>query len=149
MYPVHLNPNVRDIAYEELNDVERIYLMDPLNYREFSLLMKNSYLIITDSGGIQEEAPALGKPVLVVRDNTERWEAVEAGTVKLIGSNMTALIDETHKLLTTKEYYDNMAKARNPYGDGEAARRVIEYLNYFFKIADSKPDEFSEKNNMN
>lgn len=144
VYPVHLNPNVRDIAYEELNGIERIYLMDPLNYREFALLMKNSYLIITDSGGIQEEAPALGKPVLVVRDNTERWEAVESGTVKLIGADMNAIIDETQKLLHSKEYYDNMAKARNPYGDGKSTRRIIDYLYYSFNLADTKPDEFCD-----
>lgn len=142
VYPVHLNPNVRNVAYAELEGIDRIILTDPLNYREFAGLMQKSQMIITDSGGIQEEAPALGKPVLVIRDNTERWEAVEAGTVKLIGSNTEKIVSETHRLLHDKNYYNSMAQARNPYGDGKATGRIIEYLYYYFGLRDTRPEEF-------
>lgn len=142
VYPVHLNPNVKDVAYAELEGIDRIVLTEPLNYREFAGLMQKSQMIITDSGGIQKEAPALGKPVLVIRDNTERWEAVEAGTVKLIGSNTEKIVSETHRLLHDKDYYESMAGARNPYGDGKATDRIIEYLYYYFGLRDTRPDEF-------
>jgi UDP-N-acetylglucosamine 2-epimerase (non-hydrolysing) len=128
VYPVHLNPNVRKPVNRILSDSDNIYLIDPLPYESFLYLLSKSYLIITDSGGVQEEAPSLGKPVLVIRDTTERPEAVEAGTVKLIGTNKEAIIFEVQKLLDDKKEYDKMSKAHNPYGDGKACKRIIEFI---------------------
>ena len=130
IYPVHLNPQVRKIADEEFGGCERIHLIEPLDVVEFHNLMKASYLIMTDSGGIQEEAPALGKPVLVMRDTTERPEALEAGTVKLVGTDYEKIVNEVFKLLNNQEYYDRMSKAINPYGDGIACGRIVKRLFY-------------------
>ena len=128
IYPVHLNPQVRKIADEEFGGCERIHLIEPLDVVEFHNLMKASYLIMTDSGGIQEEAPALGKPVLVMRDTTERPEGVEAGTLKLVGTKMEDIYRECRQLLTKPEIYRKMSEARNPYGDGTASIKIRKIL---------------------
>jgi UDP-N-acetylglucosamine 2-epimerase (non-hydrolysing) len=128
IYPVHLNPNVQKPVYEFLGDVENIYLIEPLSYPSFVWLMNASYLIITDSGGVQEEAPSLGKPVLVMRDTTERPEAVNAGTVILVGTDKDKIVLEATKLLTHKEFYNRMTALHNPYGDGNACKRIVEFL---------------------
>jgi len=128
VYPVHLNPNVQKPVKEILAGVDNIYLIDPLQYEQFIYMMNRSYFIITDSGGVQEEAPSLGKPVLVMRDTTERPEAVEAGTVKLVGTDPEVIITEAQKLLDDKEEYEKMSKAHNPYGDGKASQRIVEFL---------------------
>ena len=128
IYPVHLNPQVRKIADEEFGGCERIHLIEPLDVVEFHNLMKASYLIMTDSGGIQEEAPALGKPVLVMRDTTERPEGVEAGTLKLVGTKMEDIYRECRRLLTEPETYRKMSEARNPYGDGTASIKIRKIL---------------------
>jgi UDP-N-acetylglucosamine 2-epimerase (non-hydrolysing) len=128
LYPVHLNPNVQKPVYETLQGLPNVYLCDPLEYLPFIYLMDKSYLILTDSGGIQEEAPSLGKPVLVMRDTTERPEAVEAGTVKLVGTDKAAICREMSRLLDDAEYFDSMARAHNPYGDGLAVSRIVDFL---------------------
>lgn len=128
IYPVHLNPNVQKPVYEILSDVENIHLIEPLSYPAFVWLMKYSYLIITDSGGVQEEAPSLGKPVLVMRDTTERPEAVAAGTVILVGTDTQKIINECEELLKNTEKYQKMSALHNPYGDGKACERVVEFL---------------------
>jgi UDP-N-acetylglucosamine 2-epimerase (non-hydrolysing) len=128
IYPVHLNPNVQKPVKEILSDIKNVYLIKPLQYPEFVYLMSKSYLIITDSGGIQEEAPSLGKPVLVMRDITERPEALEAGTVKLVGTDKRVIAKEVQKLIEDKALYEQMSKVHNPYGDGEASMRIIEFL---------------------
>lgn len=125
VYPVHLNPNVQRPVNEILSNFENIYLIDPLQYEEFIYLMSQAYFIITDSGGIQEEAPSLGKPVLVMRDTTERPEAVEAGTVKLVGCDQAVLVREAEKLLNDHNEYEMMSRAHNPYGDGKACERIV------------------------
>jgi len=128
VYPVHLNPNVQKPVKEILSDVSNVYLIDPLQYEQFIYLMSQSYFIITDSGGVQEEAPSLGKPVLVMRDTTERPEALEAGTVKLVGTDMQVIIDEAQKLLDDDVAYEKMSKAHNPYGDGKACQRIVDFI---------------------
>lgn len=128
IYPVHLNPNVQKPVYEILSDVENIHLIEPLSYPAFVWLMKYSYLIITDSGGVQEEAPSLGKPVLVMRETTERPEAVEAGTVILVGTNTQKIINECEELLKNFEKYKKMSALHNPYGDGKACEKVVNFL---------------------
>lgn len=128
VYPVHLNPNVLKPVNELLGDLKNIYLIEPLQYEAFIYLMNLSKLIITDSGGVQEEAPSLGKPVLVMRDTTERPEAVDAGTVKLVGTNVQRIVSETSELLDNKSAYESMAKAHNPYGDGKACERIINFM---------------------
>ena len=128
VYPVHLNPNVRDPAYRILSNLPNLHLIEPLEYQQFVYLMNQSTLILTDSGGLQEEAPSLGKPVLVMRDTTERTEAVEAGTVKLVGTNKQTIVDETMQLLNNSEAYRKMAFAHNPYGDGSASEKIMEAL---------------------
>ena len=128
VYPVHLNPNVKELVYEILAGQERIHLIEPLDYKSFVNLMAKSYLTLTDSGGIQEEAPSLGKPVLVMRETTERPEAVEAGTAKLVGVDKNRIINEVQLLLDDKTEYKNMATAVNPYGDGKAAQRIVKVL---------------------
>jgi len=128
IYPVHLNPNVQKPVFELLKNIKNIYLIEPLQYEEFIYLMDKSYFIITDSGGVQEEAPSLGKPVLVMRDTTERPEAVSAKTVKLVGTNRKKIVKEAQKLIDDKAEFDKMAKAHNPYGDGKASKRVVEFL---------------------
>ncbi|GHV04251.1 UDP-N-acetyl glucosamine 2-epimerase [Bacteroidia bacterium] len=125
VYPVHLNPNVQKPVYELLADTNNIYLISPLDYLPFIYMMQHSYLILTDSGGVQEEAPSLGKPVLVMRDTTERPEAIGAGTVRLVGTDATAIIDNVALLLRDREVYNKMTKAHNPYGDGKACERIV------------------------
>jgi UDP-N-acetylglucosamine 2-epimerase (non-hydrolysing) len=128
VYPVHRNPNVDRPVRQALRDVPGVHLIDPLEYKAFVDLMAESYLILTDSGGIQEEAPSLGKPVLVLRDETERPEAVQAGTVRLVGPHRQAIVARAAELLDSKEAYAAMARAINPYGDGKAARRIVERI---------------------
>lgn len=128
IYPMHLNPNVRKPVLKYLQGKDNILLIEPLDYEPFVKLMSESYLILTDSGGIQEEAPSLGKPVLVMRDTTERPEAVEAGTVKLVGTNTDIIIDSVNELLHNEESYNTMSKSHNPYGDGNACDSIISYI---------------------
>jgi len=128
IYPVHLNPNVREPVNRILSNINNIHLVEPMEYLSFIKLMDASYLILTDSGGIQEEAPSLGKPVLVMRDTTERPEAVEAGTVKLVGTDEKEIVRVVNQLLTNKKVYKNMSKAHNPYGDGHASQAICDVL---------------------
>ncbi|ASK32731.1 UDP-N-acetylglucosamine 2-epimerase (non-hydrolyzing) [Chryseobacterium sp. T16E-39] len=128
IYPVHLNPNVKGPVYEILSGIENIKLIDPLAYPAFVWLMNQSYMIITDSGGVQEEAPSLGKPVLVMRDTTERPEAVEAGTVILVGTDKNKIVSEANSLLNDEQRYQSMSELHNPYGDGKACQRIAEFI---------------------
>ena len=128
VYPVHLNPNVQKPVYELLSGLSNVYLISPLDYLPFIYAMQHSTLLLTDSGGVQEEAPSLGKPVLVMRDTTERPEAVEAGTVKLVGTNAEAIVSNVTALLQDKEMYKRMSETHNPYGDGQACERIIAAL---------------------
>jgi UDP-N-acetylglucosamine 2-epimerase (non-hydrolysing) len=128
VYPVHLNPNVQAPVNEILGGLENFHLLAPLPYPDFIWFMQNSYMIISDSGGVQEEAPALGKPVLVTRRVTERPEAVEAGVVKLVGDDADLITSETHKLITDPEYYKSMARGVSPYGDGHASERILNFI---------------------
>jgi UDP-N-acetylglucosamine 2-epimerase len=128
VYPVHLNPNVRTPVNQTLAGLPNVFLIEPLEYLPFVYLMSRSYLIITDSGGIQEEAPSLGKPVLVMRDTTERPEAVDAGTVRLVGTDCSRIVSETLTLLNVPDQYQQMSRAHNPYGDGLAAMRIVDEL---------------------
>lgn len=128
IYPVHLNPNVHDLAYEMLGNVENIRLIPPLDYLPMVHLMKEATLVLTDSGGIQEEAPALGTPVLVLREVTERPEAINAGTARLVGTDFDKIVQETQRLLDDPDEYETMAKAINPFGDGKAAERIVKEL---------------------
>jgi UDP-N-acetylglucosamine 2-epimerase (non-hydrolysing) len=128
VYPVHPNPNVRKPVAKILRGFKNIHLIEPLEYEPFVYLLKYSYLVLTDSGGIQEEAPSLGKPVLVMRDTTERPEAINAGTVEMVGSNYQKIIDSVSRLLDDKKYYQKMSRAYNPYGDGLAASRIVDVL---------------------
>jgi len=131
VFPVHRNPVVRDVAEEMLGGRERFHLIEPLDYEPFANLMNRCYMVMTDSGGLQEEAPSLGKPVLVLRDTTERPEAVQAGTVKLVGTNQQKIYEAAKLLLTDKNEYEKMARAINPYGDGYAARRIVNVIKDF------------------
>ena len=128
VYPVHLNPNVQKPVYELLSSLSNVYLISPLDYLPFIYAMQHSTLLLTDSGGVQEEAPSLGKPVLVMRDTTERPEAVEAGTVKLVGTDAEAIVSNVTALLLDKEMYKRMSETHNPYGDGQACERIIAAL---------------------
>ena len=128
IYPIHMNPVVRETANAILGDDERIHIIEPLDVLDFHNFMARSYMILTDSGGIQEEAPSLGKPVLVMRDTTERPEGIKAGTLKLVGTDEETIYTEFERLLTDKVAYDAMAKASNPYGDGRACERIVRYL---------------------
>ncbi len=128
LYPVHLNPNVKNVVFELLSDVNNIILIEPLSYPAFVWIMKKSYLVLTDSGGIQEEAPSLGKPVLVMRDTTERPESVEAGTVILVGSNKDKIVFETMNLINNQEFYKKTSEIHNPYGDGMASQRIVNFI---------------------
>jgi UDP-N-acetylglucosamine 2-epimerase (non-hydrolysing) len=128
VYPVHLNPNVSKPVYEILRGFENIHLIKPLEYEPFVYLLKYSYLVLTDSGGIQEEAPSLGKPVLLMRDVTERPEAVEEGTVEIVGSNNQRIIESVSRLVNDKKHYQTMSRAHNPYGDGFACKRIVDIL---------------------
>ena len=131
IYPVHLNPNVQQPVNSILRKKKNIYLISPLDYAPFVQAMARSHLILTDSGGVQEEAPSLGKPVLVMRETTERPEAVEGGTVRLVGTNKELIIRETERLLTDEQAYQSMASKSNPYGDGQAAARIVKVLKTF------------------
>ena len=142
VFPVHKNPKVREVVNEELGGLAKVHLIEPLDYEPFANLMHRAHLILTDSGGVQEEAPALGKPVLVLRDTTERPEAVDAGTVKLIGTDRERVYEEAKKLLTDKAEYSRMAESVNPYGDGKAAARIIQAILYHYGLADGRPDVF-------
>ncbi|MDX5407727.1 MAG: UDP-N-acetylglucosamine 2-epimerase (non-hydrolyzing) [Chromatiaceae bacterium] len=128
VYPVHLNPNVREPVYRLLSGAANVHLIEPQDYLPFVYLMSRATLVLTDSGGIQEEAPSLGKPVLVMRDTTERPEAVAAGTVKLVGTDKAKIVAEASRLLTDQAYYDSMSFAHNPYGDGKACQRIIDAI---------------------
>lgn len=128
IYPVHLNPNVKEPVYRLLSDIDNVSLIDPLSYPAFIWLMEKAYLLITDSGGVQEEAPSLGKPVLVMRDTTERPEAVIAGTVILVGTDKQKIFSETSRLLNDTAAYNSMSKVHNPYGDGKAASRIVKFI---------------------
>jgi len=128
IYPVHLNPSVRGPVFRILGDTTNVHLIEPLDYALFVFLMNRAYIILTDSGGIQEEAPSLGKPVLVMREKTERPEAIEAGTAKLIGTDCERIFTETQQLLDDQVEYEKMARATNPFGDGNAAERIVQVL---------------------
>ena len=142
VFPVHRNPLVRQVVNEELAGVDRIHLIEPLDYEPFANLMSRSYLVLTDSGGIQEEAPSLGKPVLVLRNTTERPEAVKAGTVSLIGTNVDVVYETTRRLLTDKKAYEAMSNAVNPYGDGRASERIVQAVRYVYNKCSERPEEF-------
>lgn len=135
IYPVHLNPAVQNTAKEILGQTERVHLVSPLDVEDMHNLMARSFLVMTDSGGLQEEAPACGVPVLVLRTETERPEAVEAGTVKVVGVDETVIFEEASKLITQPEEYDKMAKAVNPYGDGHASERIVSHIVEWYKNA--------------
>lgn len=143
VFPVHKNPKVREVVQAELAGQDRVYLTEPMDYQPFANLMSRASVILTDSGGIQEEAPALGKPVLVLRGTTERPEAVAAGTVRLVGTDYDAVRNETLRLLTDRSYYQSMAEAVNPYGDGQACRRIVGFILNRFGYTDEMPDEFN------
>ncbi len=142
VYPVHLSPVVQEAAHRHLDGMENVYLIPPLDVEEMHNLMARSYLVMTDSGGLQEEAPALGKPVLVLRRETERPEAVEAGTVKLAGVEYDNIVALAHELLTDRLAYEAMAHAVNPYGDGHACERIADAIEYTFGLRDKPPAEF-------
>src|SRR5699024_1850919 len=133
IYPVHLNPVVQQTAKDILGDDERIQLIDPLDVVDFHNFAAHAHLILTDSGGVQEEAPSLGVPVLVLRDTTERPEGIEAGTLKLVGTNEDDIYNAANELLSNEEAYKKMAQATNPYGDGEASRRIADVIVEYFK----------------
>ena len=128
IYPIHMNPKVREVANEVLGDNDRVKMIEPLEVFDFHNFQNKSFIILTDSGGIQEEAPSLGKPVLVLRDTTERPEGIDAGTLKLVGTDEEVIYEETKKLLTDKKVYDKMSKASNPYGDGHASERIVDAI---------------------
>ena len=142
VYLVHLNPVVKDVVFERLGGNDRIHLLSPLDTKETHNLMNKSFMIMTDSGGLQEEAPHLGKPVLVLRDVTERPEAVEAGTVKLVGTNVEKIVTEANKLINDKEEYNKMSKAINPYGDGIASQRIADAILKYFDLRSEEVEEF-------
>ncbi|MEG1159562.1 MAG: UDP-N-acetylglucosamine 2-epimerase (non-hydrolyzing) [Acidaminococcaceae bacterium] len=146
IFPVHKNPQVRAIVQEELGELDRVHLIEPLDYEPFANLMAKVDIVLTDSGGIQGEAPALGKPVLVLRDTTERPEAVTAGTVKLIGTAYADVLRETNRLLDDSDYYRDMAEACNPYGDGKAAERIIKTILAAYGYQIERLPEFSFEN---
>ena len=132
VYPVHLNPNVLEPVNSTLGHLDNIHLIEPLDYEAFVYLLKHCFLVLTDSGGIQEEAPSLGKPVLVMRDTTERPEAVSAGTVRLVGANKLKIIDGVTELIENSDSYSTMSHAHNPYGDGQACSRIMEAIKKVF-----------------
>jgi len=143
IYPVHMNPVVRETAGRVLGGHDRIHLIDPIDVQDMHNLMDRSTLVMTDSGGLQEEAPSLGKPVLVLRNETERPEAVKAGTVKLLGTGTETVYKEAKLVLDDHNEYQRMARAVNPYGDGKASKRICKALLYYFKLSDQKPEEFA------
>ena len=133
VYPIHKNPLVREVANEILQGTDRVRLIEPLEVFDFHNFQSKSYMIMSDSGGIQEEAPSLGKPVLVLRDTTERPEGIASGTLKLVGTNEKVIYNEAKKLLTDRVAYDKMSKATNPYGDGHASKRIADAIIKKFK----------------
>jgi UDP-N-acetylglucosamine 2-epimerase (non-hydrolysing) len=143
VYPVHLNPAVREVADEILGNDPRIHLIEPLDVFDFHNLAARAFLILTDSGGVQEEAPSLGVPVLVLRDTTERPEGIEAGTLKLAGTNEETIYSMARELLNNRNEYEKMAKASNPYGDGHASKRIVQAILYYFGKATQPPTPFS------
>lgn len=143
VYPVHLNPAVQDVATKTLGEVKNVHLIEPLDVITTHNLINKSYMVMTDSGGIQEEAPSLGKPVLVLRTETERPEAVTAGTVKIVGTDKQTIIDEATKLLTDEKAYGEMSKAANPYGDGKASERIVNAILYYFGKNEKRPDDLN------
>ncbi|BCZ44502.1 putative UDP-N-acetylglucosamine 2-epimerase [Clostridium gelidum] len=142
VYLVHLNPVVKDVVFERLGGKDRIHLLSPLDTKETHNLMNKSYMVMTDSGGLQEEAPHLGKPVLVLRDVTERPEAVEAGTVKLVGTDINQIVNEANELIRNPEAYLKMSKSINPYGDGIASKRIVESILRYFDLSSREVEEF-------
>ncbi|WP_350019691.1 non-hydrolyzing UDP-N-acetylglucosamine 2-epimerase [Priestia flexa] len=142
VYPVHLNPVVRETANEILGDDDRIHLIDPLDVIDFHNFANRAHLILTDSGGVQEEAPSLGVPVLVLRDTTERPEGIEAGTLKLAGTEEETIYTLAKELLIDTSVYETMSKASNPYGDGHASERICDAISYYFKHREERPEEF-------
>ncbi len=142
VFPVHRNPKVREVVEAELGQVPRVHLIEPLEYQPFANLLARSYLILTDSGGIQEEAPSLGKPVLVLRDTTERPEAIAAGTVKLVGTDRDVVHAETRRLLSDRAEYDRMSNSSNPYGDGAASRRIVQAILHRYGLSDEAAQPF-------
>ncbi|MDX8361066.1 non-hydrolyzing UDP-N-acetylglucosamine 2-epimerase [Cytobacillus sp. IB215316] len=142
VYPVHLNPAVRELANDVLGNDSRIHLIEPLDVIDFHNFASRAHLILTDSGGVQEEAPSLGVPVLVLRDTTERPEGIDAGTLKLAGTDAGTIHQLATELLTNKEEYEKMAQASNPYGDGEASKRIAEAIKYYFKQLANRPADY-------
>ncbi len=142
IFPVHKNPAVRRVVQQVLGDSRQVDIIEPMDYEPFVNLMARCHLVLTDSGGMQEEAPSLGKPVLVLRNTTERPEAVDAGTVRLVGTDRTAVRDETNRLLNDEAYYRVMAEAVNPYGDGMACERIVQAIKHAFELSDHRPPEF-------
>ncbi|KAF1086013.1 UDP-N-acetylglucosamine 2-epimerase [Sporotomaculum syntrophicum] len=143
IFPVHKNPAVRQVVQQVLGDSQQVNLIEPMDYEPFVNLMARCHLVLTDSGGMQEEAPSLGKPVLVLRNTTERPEAVDAGTVRLVGTDRAVVLAETERLLNDAAYYRAMAEAVNPYGDGMASGRIVQAIKHAFKLTDSRPQEFA------
>lgn len=142
VYAVHLNPAVREVANQYLGTLKNVHLIEPLDLNDMHNLMKRSYLVLTDSGGLQEEVPSLGKPVLVLRNVTERPEGVEAGTLKLAGVDKDTIYRLTEELLTNKEVYEQMAKAKNPFGDGHASERIVDAICYYFNLTKERPKDY-------
>ncbi|MEG6512167.1 UDP-N-acetylglucosamine 2-epimerase (non-hydrolyzing) [Desulforamulus ruminis] len=142
VFPVHKNPAVRRVVHEVLGQAPRVHLIEPLQYEPFINLMQRCHLVLTDSGGMQEEAPSFGKPVLVLRETTERPEAVEAGTVKLVGTDQSVVLSVTKELLNNPQIYQDMAEAVNPYGDGMASKRIVDFICYKFHLSEECPKEF-------
>jgi len=145
VYAVHKNPAVREVAEAILGNVPRVHLVEPLDIKDMHNLMRKSYLVLTDSGGLQEEVPSLGKPVIVLRNVTERPEGIEAGTLKLAGIETENIYKLTKELLCNKEMYSEMAQAKNPFGDGEASRRIVEAILYSFKLRNERPKDYCYK----
>lgn len=143
VYPVHLNPAVRNTVFEKLSQVKNIHLIDPVNVCDLHNLMNKAYLVLTDSGGLQEEAPSLGKPVVVLRTETERPEAVEAGTVKIAGVKKDDIVNTVETLLNNPDEYAKMAKAVNPYGDGNVSKRIVKAILYHFGVIKEKPEDYN------
>ena len=145
VYLVHLNPVVKDVVHAKLGNKERVHLLSPLDTKETHNLMNKCFMVMTDSGGLQEEAPHLGKPVLVLRGVTERPEAVEAGTVKLVGTNVEVIVNEANALINDEAYYNKMSKAVNPYGDGKASERIVDAILKYYGKNDKEVEEFVSK----
>ncbi|WP_225000712.1 non-hydrolyzing UDP-N-acetylglucosamine 2-epimerase [Enterococcus casseliflavus] len=142
VFPMHKNPKVREIAKKYFLETDRVHLIEPLDVVDFQNLANNSYMIMSDSGGVQEEAPSLGKPVLVLRDTTERPEGIEAGTLKLVGTDENEVFETAKILIEDENLYSKMSKASNPYGDGKASERILDAIAYHFGVSNSRPSEF-------